>query len=431
MTLPLSGITVLDLTRLLPAPMATRHLVDMGASVIKIQSPDPAQADYAKTMGQPSDMDGDASHFYRHCNAGKADLTLDLKNPVDRAQLLDLCKTADVVIESFRPGVIAKLGLDFATIQATNPAISLISISGYGQHGAWSGAAGHDINYMALSGMLHEFINADATQITLPNVQFGDLLGGAMTAAFATVSAVLHSKMHGKGLWMDVSMTASLLAHNVMPLFATQARGEPSPAGSDLLNGGVACYRAYRTADGRFLAVGALELKFWQVFCGAVNRPMWARQHWSLGGGIGNDEATALIHEVKALISSQTLKHWLDLVEGKDCCVTPVLSMDEALLHRVNVDFGTVGYVKAANGRDIPSVSLALNIHLSAVTLHEGYASRKLALGYEIMFDPGAHAPQTVTVAITDKEFETIQSDITCFDSIIVSAMSKAGVVIR
>jgi alpha-methylacyl-CoA racemase len=335
---PLQGITVLDLTRLLPGPMATRHLVDLGATVIKIQSPDPALADYAKTMGSAQDMDGDASYFYRHCNAGKSDWTLDLKQTAARAALLERCKTADVLLESFRPGVMKKLGLDLPALQAVNPALSLVSITGYGQQNPWSGAAGHDINYMALSGQLHEFCNPQG-DITLPNVQYGDLLGGAMTAAFATVSAVLHAKMHGQGCWMDVSMTASLLAHNVMPLFAVRATGRVQNAQQALLNGGVPCYRTYRTADGRHLAVGALELKFWQTFCGALSRPDWSVQHWSLGAHSAGDAAAQLLSDqVADRIASQPLHYWTALFENIDCCVTPVLRMDEALKHPVNTD---------------------------------------------------------------------------------------------
>jgi alpha-methylacyl-CoA racemase len=359
MTAPLAGVTVIDLTRLLPGPMATRHLADLGARIIKVQSPDPGQADYAKTMGTAQDMDGDATYFYRHCNSGKEELTLDLKQASDRATLLELCKTADVVIESFRPGVMAKLGLSFAKLQAVNPAISLVSITGYGQSGAWAGAAGHDINYMALSGQLHELTDAHGN-ITLPNIQYGDLLGGAMTAAFATVSAVLQAKLQGRGAWMDVSMTASLLAHNVMPLFAVQATGTPAAAGTALLNGGVPCYRAYRTHDGRALAVGALELKFWQAFCGAISRPDWAAQHWSLGSHTAGDAvAQALCSEVAALIASEPLAHWTAVFKTVDCCTTPVLRMDEALHHAANTDYGSVGYRATVSGATIPTVAAA------------------------------------------------------------------------
>ena len=366
---PLAGIKLLDLTRLLPGPMATRHLADLGAIVIKIQSPDALQADYAKTMGQPSDMTGTgdarASYFYQHCNAGKQELTLDLKLPADKAHFLELVRTADAVLESFRPGVMARLGLAFEVLQAVNPAISLISISGYGQQGAWAGAAGHDINYMALSGMLHEFCAANMESLPLPNIQYGDLLGGAMTAAFATTAAILHSKIHGVGCWMDVSMTASLLAHNVMPLFATQARGAPTPADMDLLNGGVPCYSAYRTADGRFLAVGALELKFWQSFCAVIAHPDWAVKHWSLGNlDIGNSDSMLLKAQVADLIASQSLADWVALFAGHDCCVTPVLRMDEALAHPVNTEYGSVAYreVMGSNQtlRNIPTVTQAL-----------------------------------------------------------------------
>ncbi len=356
----LKGVTVVDLSRLLPGPMTTRHLADLGATVIKVQSPEPAQADYAKTMGAAQDMDGDATYFYRHCNAGKAELTLDLKHDSDRAALLNLCKTADVVIESFRPGVMAKLGLSFDALQVENPSISLVSITGYGQRGAWAGAAGHDINYMALSGQLHELCNA-AGDIALPNIQYGDLLGGAMTAAFATVSAVLHSKLQGRGCWMDVSMTASLLAHTVMPLFAVQATGKPQAAGAALLNGGVPCYRAYRTADGRQLAVGALELKFWQAFCKAVNRPAWAAQHWSLGSHEpGDAAATTLSLAVAELIASEPLAHWTSVFTGVDCCTTPVLSMDEALRHAANLDYGNSGYRLSQAGQAVPTVNCAV-----------------------------------------------------------------------
>jgi alpha-methylacyl-CoA racemase len=357
MSAVLSGVRVIDLTRLLPGPMTTRHLSDLGASILKVQSPDPAQADYAKTMGAAQDMDGDSTYFYRHCNAGKHDLTLDLKQATDRAHLLELCKTADVVIESFRPGVMHKLGLSFEALQAVNPSISLVSITGYGQSGDWAGAAGHDINYMALSGQLHELCGADG-HITLPNIQYGDLLGGAMTAALATVSAILHAQLQGRGCWMDVSMTASLLAHNVMPLFAVQASGVTPTAGTALLNGGVPCYCAYRTLDGRHLAVGALELKFWQALCHALNRPDWAVQHWSLGSHqAGDAHAQALAHEVASLIASQTLAHWLTVFQGVDCCTTPVLRMDEALKHAANIQYGSVAYRQTAAGQTIPTIT--------------------------------------------------------------------------
>lgn len=355
----LAGITVLDLTRLLPGPMATRHLADLGARIVKVQSPDPALGDYAKTMGTASEMDGDSTYFYRHCNAGKEDVFLDLKSPSDYPQLLAWVKKADVVLESFRPGVMAKLGLDFATLQRENPAISLVSITGYGQSGTWAGAAGHDINYMALSGQLIEFCNAQG-ELTLPNMQYADLLGGAMTAAFATLAAVLHGKMHGVGCWMDVSMTASLLAHNVMPLCAVQATGAAPAAEQALLNGGVPCYRVYRTKDGKHLAVGALELKFWQVFCVAIGRDDWGTRHWSLGSHTpGDANANALTHEVAAVLRSQPLAFWLAALANVDCCCTPVLNMQEALTHAANVGYGTVGYRQTHANQTIYTVNAA------------------------------------------------------------------------
>ncbi|MGL4576400.1 MAG: CaiB/BaiF CoA transferase family protein [Burkholderiaceae bacterium] len=325
----LKGIRILDLTRLLPGPLCTWHLQSVGAEILKIEPP--GEGDYAKTMG---DLDADGvSFFYKHLNAGKTIQTLDLKTPQDHARLLELAKTADAVIESFRPGVMARLNLSHTQLAAVNPRINLISISGYGQSGAMSGAAGHDINYMAASGMLHEFIGED-DQPVLPNLQFGDVLGGAVTAAFMTVSAILSAKQTGRGSHVDVSMTASLQAGNVMPLFETLAHGKPKAAGQSLLNGGVPCYGIYRTADNRFLAVGALELKFWQTLCDAIDRPDLRDAHWQLGQRIGSADAQQVRKALAQVFATRSMQDWTAHFAKFDCCVTPVLRLDEVLMQQ-------------------------------------------------------------------------------------------------
>jgi crotonobetainyl-CoA:carnitine CoA-transferase CaiB-like acyl-CoA transferase len=326
----LAGVRVLDLTRLLPGPLCTWHLQSLGAEIIKIEAPayDNAAGDYAKTM---SDLDADGiSYFYKYLNAGKQVLALDLKTAVGHARLLELVKTADAVIESFRPGVMARLALSHAQLAAVNPRINLISISGYGQTGPMSQAAGHDINYMAGSGMLHEFIGESGEPV-LPNLQFGDVLGGALSAAFLTVSAILAAQRTGAGSHVDVSMTAQLQANVMFPRFETLAHGAPKAAGKSLLNGGVPCYGLYRTQDDRFLAVGALELKFWQALCDAIGRPDLRGAHWQLGQQVGGADAKRVRQVLQTLFAAQPLVHWLQQLNPFDCCVSPVLRIDEVL----------------------------------------------------------------------------------------------------
>ena len=176
-----------------------------------------------------------------------------------------------------------------------------------------------------------------------------------------SLAAVLHATMQGTGCWMDVSMTASLLAHNIMPLCAVQAQGAAPRPEQALLNGGVPCYRVYGTADGKHLAVGALELKFWQNFCQALGLAEYAQQHWSLGSHEAGDGASAALSlEVQRLIDTKPLAYWAALFDGVDCCATPVLRLDEAVVHSANTAYGSVGLRSAANGRTVSTVDFAM-----------------------------------------------------------------------
>ncbi|MCO5412610.1 CaiB/BaiF CoA transferase family protein [Ralstonia mojiangensis] len=338
---PLTGVRVLDLTRLLPGPAATRHLADLGAEVIKIEDPGPG--DYARDMMRTSaDRAAERpSLFFRTLNRGKTEMRLDLKRAEDREALIELVRHADVLIESFRPGVMARLGVGWDTLRAANPALVMCSISGYGQDGPLAQAAGHDINYVGYAGMLDQLASADGTPI-VPNVQIGDLLGGALTAVVGILAALVDARATGHGRYVDVSMTDSVFAHNLMAFFAVGTRGKASPAGSDLLNGGVPCYGVYRTADDRFMAVGALELKFWQVMCDVIGKPEWKDRHWALGQRVGGDEARAIRDELAALFLTATQAEWTARFADADCCVTPVLRMEEALQHPLFVERNSV-----------------------------------------------------------------------------------------
>ncbi len=325
--LPLKGIRILDLTRLLPGPAASMHLADMGAEVIKIE--DPGIGDYARGIGP---VRNEVSLFFAAVNRGKQFLRLDLKQTLERERFLVMVEQADVVMESFRPGVMDKLGLGWTALKARNPALVMCSISGYGQSGPLAHMAGHDINYAGYAGMLEQ--NAVASGMpALPNLQIGDLLGGAQSALQGILAALVGAKLNGMGRYVDVAMTDCVFAHNIMPLVAVNQSGRPAAPGLDLLTGGVPCYNLYRTSDGRYMAVGALEYKFWENCCTVLERPDLIEEHWSKGQEIGGAEALAIKAELDQLFVAHDLAWWTSKFAAADCCVTPVLRLDEALTH--------------------------------------------------------------------------------------------------
>jgi alpha-methylacyl-CoA racemase len=222
----LAGVTVLDLSRLLPGPLASWHLAGLGARVVKIEPP--GSGDYAKEVGPG---DGHTSHFYRHLNQGKEIMELDLRSEEGRLELLEQVHRADIVLESFRPGVLEHMGLGFDKLRHANRRVCLISITAYGRDGAMADKAGHDINCLALSGWLHELIASQAEPV-LPNLQIADVLGGALTSAFLAVSALFAASRTGGGSHVTASMTDAMIAGNVLPLvYARAAVRLPGPGG--------------------------------------------------------------------------------------------------------------------------------------------------------------------------------------------------------
>ncbi|TAH52369.1 MAG: CoA transferase [Betaproteobacteria bacterium] len=320
---PLQGLRILDLTRLLPGPLATQHLADYGAEVIKIE--DTGAGDYARTMGA---MGGDTSFFYQVVNRGKKSLRLDLKHPEGRALLLRLVAGADALVEGFRPGVMDKLGLGYDAIAAINPRLVYCSITGYGQTGPYALRAGHDINYIGYAGVLDQIGTAGGAP-AMSNLQIGDLLGGTMAAVMGMLVALIDARGSGQGRHVDVAMTDAAMAHAIFPLVEVLAQGAVRPRGEDLLTGGVPCYGVYETADGRHMAVGSLEEKFWHLTCDTLGRPDLKPAHLATG----EDGARARA-EVAAIFRSRTQAQWMAVFDGVDCCVTPVLRLDEAMENR-------------------------------------------------------------------------------------------------
>ena len=318
--LPLTGVRVLDLTRLLPGPLSTQHLADYGADVVKIE--DTGAGDYARTLGA---MGGDTSYLYQVVNRNKRSLRLDLKHPDGKAAFEKLVETADILVEGFRPGVMDKLGLGYEALARINPRLVFCSISGYGQTGPYALRAGHDINYIGYAGVLDQIGTAGGAP-AISNLQLGDLLGGTMTALFGVLVALVDARASGKGRLVDVSMTDGVMAHAIFPLTEVLANGRVKPRGEDLLTGEVPCYGVYRTADGRYMAVGALEEKFWHQVCDTLGRPDLKPAH--LASGAAGAVARA---EVAAIFGARTQAEWIEVFDAVDCCVTPVLTMEESL----------------------------------------------------------------------------------------------------
>ncbi|MEX3955571.1 CaiB/BaiF CoA transferase family protein [Trinickia sp. EG282A] len=338
---PLRGLRVLDLTRLLPGPVATLRLAELGADVLKIEEPGAGDGARAMMQSAADRAAGRPSAFYRIVNRGKRETRLDLKSETGRTVLRALVRESHVLVESFRPGVMARLGLDYASLAQINPKLVYCAITGYGAHGPLAHRPGHDINYLGYAGVLDQIRAADGT-LVLPNIQIADLLGGAATAVTQILAALWQVAQGGNGAFLDVSMTHAIRDNNVVAHAALETRDAAADAqgtadalaGSrGLLDGGVPCYNVYRTADGRWLAVGALELKFWEKLCRALGREDWASRHWSLGQAIGGPDATALTRELAARIAAQPLASWLELLEPLDCCVSPVLTVEEARRH--------------------------------------------------------------------------------------------------
>lgn len=325
-TLPLAGITILDLTRLLPGPACTMHLQTLGATVIKIEPP--GEGDYARRLGldasQPADV---ISPFFQLLNAGKRIEILDFKNENDVQKFLRWAKTANAVIESFRPGVVDKLGIGYGAVRAINPKIVYASITGYGQRGAWAMKAGHDLNYLALSGVLDQ-IGARGGPPAMLNVQIADLLGGALPAAMEVLAGLVGAQRSGQGTHCDISMTHYSFAANIVARHGLALSGEAPERGNDWLTGAYACYNVYKTQDGLYMAVGALEQKFWEGVCDALSAP-----HLKPLGHATGSVGLRVKKELQDIFLTRTRDVWATHFAPLDCCVTPVLNVAEAAQH--------------------------------------------------------------------------------------------------
>jgi crotonobetainyl-CoA:carnitine CoA-transferase CaiB-like acyl-CoA transferase len=329
----LAGIRVLDLSRLLPGPFLTMVLADMGADVVKIE--DPRVGDYLRAFPPAK---GGVSGRFLAINRGKRSAALDLKTPAGRDALLRMAGRADVVVESFRPGVMEKLGLGYDALARANPRIIVCSISGYGATGPYRERAGHDVNYIALAGVLAMTGPAGGAP-QLPGVQIADLAGGALWGATAILGALVGRARTGRGAHLDISMTEGSLALLAAELGNWDCGARPT-RGRETLNGGLAAYGVYETADHRFLAVGAIEPKFWVELQKAVGRSGSIAE---LAGDPAQQQRTR--SELAAIFATKPAAHWVEVLAAHDCLVELVLEPSELAehpLHRAREVFFTI-----------------------------------------------------------------------------------------
>jgi len=321
MTRALEGIRILDLSRMLPGPYASMMLADLGGEVIKVEEPkigDP-------TRHSPPIVDGQSAVF-NQVNRNKKSIALDLKQAEGRDIFLKLASRADCVLEQFRPGVVDRLGLGYSTVAQLNPRIVYCSLTGFGQNGPHRDRSGHDLNYLALSGVLG-LTTDDRGKPVIPGVQVADLAGG-MIAAFAILAALLARTRTGRGQYVDVSMFDVMLSMLPIPAARHFAGHNLGVGDKYVLSGAYPFYNVYETSDGKFMTLGALEPKFWANFCRKVGREdLIPRQ---LDEGNARED---LFAEVRAIFKSRTQTEWIQFTGDADCCCEPVLPITEAFGH--------------------------------------------------------------------------------------------------
>jgi crotonobetainyl-CoA:carnitine CoA-transferase CaiB-like acyl-CoA transferase len=319
---PLASLKVLDFSTLLPGPFASLLLADMGAEVLRIESP--TRMDLLRVL-PPHDLGVSASHAY--LNRNKRSLALDLKQPEALEVIRQLLQDHDIVLEQFRPGVMARLGLGYEALRAINPKLIYVSITGYGQTGPYKDRAGHDINYLALAGVASYTGRADSGPLPL-GIQAADVAGGSLHGVIGLLAAVIARQQTGQGQHLDVSMTDCAFSLNAMAGAGYLACGVEPGREDQMLNGG-SFYDYYRSRDGRWLSVGSLEPAFMQQLCSALGRPELAVQ----GLSPRPEQQQALKNELKIEFEKHDFAQLCELFAGVDACVEPVLSVGEAVRH--------------------------------------------------------------------------------------------------
>lgn len=311
----LNGITIIDFTNYLPGPFATLRLAEFGASVIKVEAP---EGDPARSMAIKQNGEG---IVFTANNREKRSIVLNLKEKDGREAALKLISQADAIIESFRPGVMQKLGLDYESVRDLNSGIVYCSLTGYGDRSSMSRLGSHDLNYMALSGALSQLKDSGHGKPVHPTITFADYLGG-MAASERILAALLSKERTGKGSYHCISIAKTM--NSIMGVHMLAEKETGYGQGLTELNGDVVSYAIYETQDGRYMSLAALEPKFWENFCVALQKPDWLDAHLSK-----THHLNPVYVEMKSEFRSRTLKEWTEFSLAIDCCLTPVLEIGE------------------------------------------------------------------------------------------------------
>jgi crotonobetainyl-CoA:carnitine CoA-transferase CaiB-like acyl-CoA transferase len=370
MTTALNGLKVLDFSTLLPGPFATMYLADMGAEVIHIESP--SRPDLIRIM--PPYANGQAT-AHSYLNRNKQSIVLDLKD----AASIDLIKAKisefDIVIEQFRPDVMRRLGLDYATLAEINPRLIYCSITGYGQTGSYKDRAGHDINYLALAGIAGYSGRQDSGPPPL-GIQVADIAGGSLHAVIAILAAVVERSRSGIGQYIDISMTDCVASLNSMAASATLAAQVEQAPEQGMLNGGI-FYDYYMTQDGRYLSIGSLEPQFMAGLSAALDLPVLLQK----GASLDEQDRQEVKQAIQEKIKAKTFKEWHEIFANLDVCVEPVLSLSEALNSPLAQQRGWIVNVPLQNNTPDTEPQIACPIKFSRSQMRYSFVGQKLGEG--------------------------------------------------
>ncbi len=379
---PLASLKVLDFSTLLPGPFASLMLADMGAEVLRIESP--TRPDLLRVL-PPHDQGTSASHAY--LNRNKRSLALDLKQAEALQIVYALVADYDIVLEQFRPGVMERLGLGYEALKAINPRLIYVSITGYGQTGPYKDRAGHDINYLALAGMASYTGRQDSGPLPL-GVQVADVGGGSLHAVVGLLAAVIARQQSGVGQYLDVSMTDCSFSLNAMAGAGYLACGVEPQWETQVLNGG-SFYDYYRTRDGRWMSVGSLEPAFMQALCTALGRPELTAH------GLTPERQPAFKQALQVEFEKRSFDQLCELFAGVDACVEPVLTLSEAVAHPQIMARALVSQVPRSDGSSqaqiacplkfsegLPAprhIGAAVGAHSDEVLVELGFSAQRIA----------------------------------------------------
>ena len=343
---PLSGLLVLDFTTMLPGPLATLMLAEAGAEVIKIEQPGGENA-----RGFPPIIDGESAVFLM-LNRGKTSMTLDLKNEADCMKLVPLIRRADILVEQFRPGVMARLGLGYDDMRAINPRLIYCSISGYGQSGPRMHEAGHDLNYIGNTGLL-DLQPGPGGNPVVPPMLAADIAGGSLPAVINILLALRARDQSGQGCHIDIAMTDAMFTFTWAALALGAATGRFPKPGELWLVGGSPRYRIYPARDGKLVACGAIEQKFWDAFTKAIVLPA------QFVDDMRDPKATC--DAVAKLIAARSSGEWRPIFAAADCCTTIVTPLEEAMRDPHFVERGLFAHkVATGSGKSLPALPLPI-----------------------------------------------------------------------